>query len=112
MKEFNDFFFNNWILIVILGNFLTTASSIFSKIAVSDSVSKPVNPTAYTFYSGLGGAVVFVVALILNIRLNFLILNYETGIVGIITGIFLILGLCPFYVALRHNEILRILTLS
>lgn len=111
MKEFTDFFLNNWILIVILGNFLMAASSIVSKIAVSGSISKPINPTAYTFYSGLGGAVIFFVALILNIRFNFLNFNYETAVVGVIAGIFLILGLWPFYMALYRSEASRVMTL-
>ena len=71
MKEFIDFFLNNWILIVILGNFFAAISSIISKIAISGSVSKPINPTVYAFYSGLGGSVVFFAALIFNIWFDF-----------------------------------------
>lgn len=108
--EFTDFFLNNWILIVILGNFLVAVSSIISKIAVSGSISKPINPTAYAFYSGLGGIFIFSAALILNIRFNFLNFDYKTGIFGITSGIFLILGLWPFYMALYRSEASRVMT--
>lgn len=111
MKEFTEFFLNNWILIVILGNFLVAISSVISKIAISGSISKPINPTAYAFYSGLGGIFIFFAALLLNIWFNFLNFNYETGTIGIIAGIFLILGLWPFYMALYRSETSRVMTL-
>ena len=59
MKEFTDFFFRNWILIVVIGNFLGALSNIVSKIIVSGSVSqKPIQPTPLTFYSGFFGIAV------------------------------------------------------
>lgn len=111
MKEFVDFFFKNWILIVILGNLFAAVSSIISKIAISGSVSKPVNPTVYAFYSGLGGFVVFFAALIFNIWFNFLKIGFEEAIIGIISGIFLIFGLWPFYMAMYRSEASRVMTL-
>lgn len=111
MKEVADFFLNNWILIVILGNFFAAISGIISKIAVSGSVSKPINPTVYAFYSGLGGSVVFFVALILNIWFNFLKIGFGEAVTGLFSGLFLILGLWPFYLALYRSETSRVMTL-
>lgn len=111
MKQFFIFLLNNWILIVILGNFFAAISSIISKIALSGSVSKPINPTVYTFYSGLGGFVVFFSALVLNIWFDFLKIGFEESIIGIISGIFLISGLWPFYTALYRSEASRVMTL-
>ena len=111
MKEFINFFLNNWILIVILGNLFAAASSIISKIAVSGSVSKPINPTVYAFYSGLGGFVVFFISLILNIWFNFLEFGFNEAVIGIVSGIFLIFGLWPFYFALYRSEASRVMTL-
>lgn len=111
MKEATDFFLNNWILIVILGNFFAAISSIISKIAVSGSVSKPINPTVYAFYSGLGGSTVFFAALILNIWLDFLKIGFGEVVTGLFSGLFLILGLWPFYSALYRSETSRVMTL-
>lgn len=111
MKEVADFFVNNWILIVILGNFFAAISSIISKIALSGSVSKPINPTVYTFYSGLGGIIVFFSALIFSIWFNFLKIGFGEAITGIVSGIFLIFGLWPFYLALYRSETSRVMTL-
>ena len=111
MKEFIDFFFNNWILIVILGNLFAAISSIIAKVALSGSVSKPINPTVYAFYSGLGGAVVFIASLILNIWFNFLKIGFGEANTGIISGVFLILGLWPFYLAMYRSEASRVMTL-
>ncbi|MBI2446596.1 MAG: DMT family transporter [Parcubacteria group bacterium] len=111
MKEFIDFFFKNWILIVILGNLFAAISSIISKIALSGSVSKPINPTVYAFYSGLGGSAVIFTALIFNIWFNFLKIGFEEAIIGVISGIFLIFGLWPFYLALYRSEASRVMTL-
>lgn len=111
MKEFIDFFLKNWILIVILGNLFAAISSIIAKVALSGSVSKPINPTVYAFYSGLGGAVVFIASLILNIWFNFLKIGFGEAVIGIISGIFLIFGLWPFYLALYRSEASRVMTL-
>lgn len=111
MKEIADLLLNNWILIVILGNFFAAISSIISKIAVSGSVSKPINPTVYAFYSGLGGSTVFFIALILNIWLDFLKFSFEGAAFGVISGTFLIFGLWPFYLALYRSETSRVMTL-
>lgn len=111
MKEFVNFFLGNWILIVILGNFFAAVSSIISKIALSGSVSKPINPTVYTFYSGLGGFAVFFAALILNIWFDFLKISFKESGIGIISGFFLISGLWPFYTALYRSEASRVMTL-
>src|SRR3989344_4604752 len=111
MKEFIDFFLKNWILIVILGNLFAAISSIVAKVALIGSVSKPINPTVYAFYSGLGGSVVFFTALIVNIWLNFLKFDFGEANIGIISGIFLIFGLWPFYLALYRSEASRVMTL-
>ncbi len=111
MKEFIDFFLNNWILIVILGNLFAAVSSIISKIAISGSVSKPINPTVYAFYSGLGGLVVFFAALIFNIWFNFLKFSFGEAVLGVISGTFLIFGLWPFYLAFYRSEASRVTTL-
>ena len=111
MKEFIDFFLNNWVLIVILGNLFAAVSSIISKIALSGSVSKPINPTVYAFYSGLGGSAVIFIALILNIWFNFLKISPGEAITGVLSGIFLIFGLWPFYLALYRSEASRVMTL-
>ena len=111
MKEFINYLLNNWILIVILGNLFAAISSIISKIALSGSVSKPINPTVYAFYSGLGGLVVFFAALILNIWFNFLKIGFGEAVIGVISGIFLIFGLWPFYLALYRSEASRVMTL-
>src|SRR3989344_6879955 len=111
MKEFIDFFLNNWILIVILGNLFAAISSIIAKIALSGSVSKPINPTVYAFYSGLGGSAVIFIALIVNIWLDFLKIGFGEAIIGIISGIFLIFGLWPFYLAMYRSEASRVMTL-
>src|SRR3989338_1142134 len=111
MKEFIDFFLNNWILIVILGNLFAAISSIIAKIALSGSVSKPINPSVYAFYSGLGGSAVIFIALILNIWLDFLRIGSSEVVIGIISGVFLILGLWPFYLAMYRSEASRVMTL-
>lgn len=111
MKEFVDFFLKNWILIVILGNLFTAISSIIAKVALGGSISKPINPTVYAFYSGLGGSIVFLASLILNIWFNFLKIGFTEAVLGIISGIFLIFGLWPFYLALYRSETSRVMTL-
>ena len=111
MKEFIDFFLKNWILIVILGNLFAAISSIIAKVALSGSISKPINPTVYAFYSGLGGLVVFFAALIFNIWLDFLKFSFGEAVLGIISGIFLIFGLWPFYMAMYRSEASRVMTL-
>lgn len=111
MKEFSDFFLNHWVLIVISGNFLVAASGIISKVVISGSVSKPVNPAVYTFYSGLGGVVIFFTFLILNIKFHFLNFSYGISALGVISGIFLISGLWPFYKSLSLSEASRVMTL-
>ena len=111
MKEFVNFFLKNWILIVILGNLFAAISSVVAKVALSGSVSKPINPTVYAFYSGLGGLVVFFTALIFNIWFNFLKIGLEEAVTGVISGIFLIFGLWPFYMALYRSEASRVMTL-
>src|SRR3989338_2353994 len=111
MKEFIDFFLKNWILIVILGNLFAAISSIIAKVALSGSISKPINPTVYAFYSGLGGLVVFFAALIFNIWLDFLKFSFGEAVLGIISGIFLIFGLWPFYLAMYRSEASRVMTL-
>lgn len=111
MKEILNLFLNNWVLIVILGNFFAAISSVISKIALSGSVSKPINPTVYTFYSGLGGSVVFFPALIFSIWFSFLKIGFEEAVTGIISGVFLIFGLWPFYLALYRSETSRVMTL-
>lgn len=111
MKEFIDFFLKNWILIVILGNLFAAVSSIVAKVALSGSVSKPINPTVYAFYSGLGGSIVFFAALIVNIWFNFLSLDLNEAVVGVTSGVFLIFGLWPFYMALHRSEASRVMTL-
>lgn len=109
--KFADFFLNNWVLIVILGNLFVAVSSIISKIAISGSASKPIPPAVYAFYSGLGGIVVFFAALILNIWLDFLKIGFEEALIGIISGIFLIFGLWPFYLAMYRSEASRVTAL-
>ncbi|MBI2635240.1 MAG: DMT family transporter [Parcubacteria group bacterium] len=111
MKEFIDFFLKNWVLIVILGNLFTAISSIVAKVALNGSVSKPINPTVYAFYSGLGGSVVIFFALILNVWFSFLKIGLGEVIIGIISGVFLIFGLWPFYLALYRSEASRVTTL-
>lgn len=111
MKEFTDFFLKNWILIVILGNFLVAVSSIISKIVVSGSVGKPIQPTPYAFYSGIGGIIVFLPALLLNIRFNFLSMDLKAALFGLSAGIILVLSLWPFYFVLKRNETSRVMTL-
>lgn len=111
MKEVADFFFSNWVLIVILGNFFAAISSIISKIALIGSVSKPINPTVYTFYSGLGGIAVFTISLVLNFWFGFIKTDLAGSIIGISSGMFLILGLWPFYLALYRSETSRVMTL-
>lgn len=111
MKEFIDFFLKNWILIVILGNLFAAISSIISKVALSGSVSKPINPAIYAFYSGLGGLFVFFIALIFNIWFDFLKIGFGEAVIGVISGIFLILSLWPFYLAMYRSEVSRVMTL-
>src|SRR3989338_6298923 len=111
MKEFIDFFLKNWILIVILGNLFAAISSIVAKVALSGSVSKSINPTVYAFYSGLGGLAVFFTALIFNIWFNFLKIGFLEVIIVVVSGIFLIFGLLPFYMALYRSEASRVITL-
>lgn len=111
MKEFIDFFLRNWILIAVLGNLFAAASSIIAKIALSGSASKPINPTVYAFYSGLGGIVVFFAALIFNIWFDFLKISFTEAVIGIVSGIFLIFSLWPFYLALYRSEASRVMTL-
>ena len=112
MKEFTDFFFRNWILIVILGNFLGALSNIVSKIIVSGSVSqKPIQPTPLTFYSGFFGIAVFLPALVLNFWLNFIDMRPLAAAFGLAGGLFLILSLWPFYYVLSRNETSRVMTI-
>ena len=109
MTEFTNFFLRNWILIVILGNFLGALSSVLSKIIVSGSASrKPIEPAPYAFYSGFFGIVFFLPALILNIWLNFISLSPQSAYIGIIAGTIWILSLRPLYHVLTRHEASRV----
>ncbi|KKS44474.1 hypothetical protein A2567_02740 [Candidatus Azambacteria bacterium RIFOXYD1_FULL_42_11] len=112
MTEFTNFFLRNWILIVILGNFLGALSSVLSKIIVSGSASrKPIEPAPYAFYSGFFGIVFFLPALILNIWLNFISLSPQSAYIGIIAGTIWILSLRPLYHVLTRHEASRVMTI-
>jgi hypothetical protein len=111
IKEFFDIFFRNWVWFVVLGNFLVAVSYIISKVLVSGSVSKPLNPTPYTFYSGLGGPVIVVALSIANIWFNFFRIDFWLIACGISAGLFIILGLWPLYLALSRNEASCVMTL-
>lgn len=108
MNELNEIFLKNWVLIVIIGNFFIALSNVISKVMVSGSISKPLEPTPYTFYSGLAGPVIFMTGVILNIWFDFLRTGFWQIGNGIIAGVFLILGLWPFYKALAENEASRV----
>lgn len=112
MKEFADFFFRNWILIVIFGNLMGAFSNVISKIIVSGSTArKPIQPVPYVFYSGLFGIVVFLPALILNAWFGFIDFRILPAVVGLSGGLFLILSLWPFYHVLIKNETSRVMTI-
>jgi len=111
MAGLTDFFLKNWIFIVIFGNFLMALSNVFSKIIVSGSATrKPVEPTPYTFYTGIFGVFIFLPAIILNFWFKFINFDFAS-VVGILAGLFLILGLWPFYYVLIKNETSRVMTI-
>ena len=111
MNEFINFLSKNWILVVIFGNFLVAASNIISKVIISGSISKPLDPAPYTFWSGFSGLITFFILLIINIWLGFLQFGLGAIGFGIFSGLVLILSLWMFYVALSRNEASRVLTL-
>ena len=93
MNEFINFLSKNWILIVVLGNFMVAASNMISKVIISGSIGKPINPTPYTFWSGFSGLITFFILLIINIWLGFLQFGLEAIGFGIFSGNALILSL-------------------
>lgn len=112
MIEITDFFLKNWVLMVILGNFLIALSIVFSKIIVSGSVSKKsIHPTPYAFYTGFFGILFFLPALVLNIWLKFVNFNLLPAYIGMASGVFMILSLWLLYYALSYSEVSRIMTI-
>ncbi len=110
MKELIDFFLRNWVLIVILWNLLVAASNVISKIVLSGSISKPLKPTPYAFYTGIGSIIFFIPALIFNFWFNFLNFGFWNIALGLTAGIFFIFGLWLLYFVLERNEASRVMT--
>lgn len=112
MAEITNFFFNHWISMVVLGNFLIALSIVFSKIIVSGSISKrPVEPTPYAFYTGFFGILFFLPAIILNNWLKFVNLGLFPAYTGLASGLVMILSLWILYYVLSHSEASRIMTI-
>lgn len=111
MQSVLDFILRNWILIVILGNFLLAASNVISKILLSGSVAKPLPPASYAFVTGIWGLLVFGLALITNPWLGYLKFELLEGSLGFAAGALFILSLWFFYYVLSRNEASRVMTI-
>ena len=105
-----DFVLNNWMLIVILGNFLVAISNVVSKVILSGSVAKPLPPASYAFITGVWGLAVFPFAIVINIWTGFLRFNLWEGSFGVLAGMFFVLSLWLFYSVLEKGEASRVLT--
>ena len=105
-----DFVLNNWMLIVILGNFLVAISNVVSKVILSGSVAKPLPPASYAFITGVWGLAVFPFAIVINIWTGFLRFDLWEGSFGVLAGMFFVLSLWLFYSVLEKGEASRVLT--
>ncbi len=110
MKEYADFFVRNWVLIVVLGNFLLAVSNIGSKIILSGSVAKPLRPTLYTFVTAATGFIFFIPAAVFNFWFHFIVADFSHMLGGILSGLFFVAGLGLFYFVLSRNETSRVMT--
>ncbi|HEY4518731.1 hypothetical protein A2608_02530 [Candidatus Azambacteria bacterium RIFOXYD1_FULL_44_10] len=110
MQTAFDFILRNWILIVILGNFLVAASNIISKVILSGSVAKPLPPASYAFVTGVWGLAAFPLAIVINIWTGFLRFDLWEGSFGVLAGMFFVLSLWLFYSVLEKSEASRVLT--
>ena len=110
MQTAFDFILRNWILIVILGNFLVAASNVVSKVILSGSVAKPIPPASYAFITGVWGLAVFPFAIVINIWTGFLRFDLWEGSFGVLAGMFFVLSLWLFYSVLEKGEASRVLT--
>ncbi|MBI4139174.1 hypothetical protein HY479_03425, partial [Candidatus Uhrbacteria bacterium] len=86
----------NWLLVALLGQFLSAAAALIDKILL---VRSSFRPASYAFWLGILGA--FAVFLI---PFGFEILSFRASLFAALSGATFVYGLYFFFLALRRGE--------